>query len=129
MNLVDPALQVFHFEDAKRALKPLFPRDIGEILAPVPAFRLGLRCPFPHDLDLVDSRQKRAVLNHVIRNADLSEGRAPITVHCSRIEALQTGPYDGIMARALAKPEEVMNLTEFSFGSDSWCYCFNRARL
>ena len=115
MNLVGPGPVDFHFEDAKRALKPLSPEGYWADMGTGAGFPgLVFAALFPHvRLDLVDSRQKRCwFLNHVIHNAELAEGRAPLAVHCSRIEALKTGPYDGIMARALAKPEEVMNLTE-----------------
>ena len=115
MNLVGPGPVEFHFDDAKRALKPVSPQgywaDMGTG-AGFPGMVFGALFP-DVQLDLVDSRQKRCwFLNHVLNNAEMGAGRAPITVYCSRIEALKAGPYDGIMARALAKPEEVMNLTQ-----------------
>ena len=114
MNLVGPGPVDFHFDDAKRALKPLSPSGYWADMGTGAGFPgMVFAALFPHvRLDLVDSRQKRCwFLNHVLNNATLPPDRAPIAVHCSRIEALQTGPYDGVVARALAKPEEVMNLT------------------
>lgn len=114
MNLVGPGPTAFHYRDASLALAPIVAEghwaDMGTG-AGFPGIVFGHL--FPHvSLDLVDSRQKRCwFLNQVLLHANRPENHAPIRVFCSRIEALTTGPYDGVIARALAKPEEVMRLT------------------
>jgi len=114
MNLVGPGPTEFHYKDASLALSPVVATghwaDMGTG-AGFPGIVFGHL--FPHvSLDLVDSRQKRCwFLNQVLLHSNRPEDHAPIRVYCSRIEALETGPYDGIIARALAKPEEVMRLT------------------
>lgn len=114
MNLVGPGPISFHYEDATLALAPVQAHghwaDMGTG-AGFPGIVFGHLFP-DVSLDLVDSRQKRCwFLNQVLLNAARPKEHAPIQVFCSRIEALQRGPYDGIVARALAKPEEVMRLT------------------
>ena len=114
MNLVGPGPTDFHYEDATLALTPLSPNGYWADMGTGAGFPgMVFAHMFPQvRLDLVDSRQKRCwFLNHVLQNAQLDAERGPIQVYCSRIEALESGPYDGIMARALAKPEEVMALT------------------
>jgi 16S rRNA (guanine527-N7)-methyltransferase len=114
MNLVGPGPTDFHYEDAKRTLRPLSPEGHWADMGTGAGFPgIVFAHLFPSvALDLVDSRQKRCwFLNQVLQQTQLDPKRAPIHVHCSRIETLPTGPYDGVIARALAKPEEVMNLT------------------
>jgi 16S rRNA (guanine527-N7)-methyltransferase len=121
MNLVGPGPIDFHYADAKRALSPLHPTGLWGDFGTGAGFPgLMFAHMFPAViLHLVDSRQKRCwFLNHVLNSATLDPHRAKIEVFCSRIEALQTGPYDGIVARALAKPQAVMALTAPLLKSD-----------
>jgi 16S rRNA (guanine527-N7)-methyltransferase len=112
MNLVGPGDLERHYVDADTALAVLDGAppagrwaDLGTG-AGFPGIVFAARYP-ELALDLVDSRQKRcAFLEHVLREAQIDPER--VRVRCERIEALQPGAYDGVMARALAAPSVVL---------------------
>jgi 16S rRNA (guanine527-N7)-methyltransferase len=110
MNLVGPGPLQEHFDDAFQALSVLEGHDISGHYAD-----LGTGAGFPGlvfagehpnvDIDLVDSRTKRcAFLQRVLATAPSATGAV---VRCARVESIEAGAYDGIMARAFAPPEDV----------------------
>ena len=109
MNLVGPGPVESHYQDCRQALAPLTSAtgrwaDLGTG-AGFPGMVFASRFP-EVELELVDSRRKRCVfLEHV-----LAECAAPtVTVRCARIDELPSGAYDGVLARALAPPPEVLD--------------------
>jgi 16S rRNA G527 N7-methylase RsmG len=114
MNLVGPGPLDPHYVDCESA--------VGWLEHPVGAWAdLGSGAGFPgivfaalHSsaaVDLVDSRQKRCTfLEAVLAEAgQAASGRpAPLRVLCTRIEDLPDQSYDGVLARALAPPPEVL---------------------
>jgi 16S rRNA G527 N7-methylase RsmG len=112
MNLIGPGPVSFHIQDAEKALHGLDAKGYWA------DFGTGAGFPglvFAHlypavQLDLVDSRQKRCwFLNHVLQQAERNPADGKLAVHCTRIEQLRGGPYDGVTARALAPPDKVMD--------------------
>ncbi len=106
MNLVGPGPLDSHYDDAAAALDGLQPQghwvDLGTgagfpgvvFAATFPAVRV----------DLVDSRQKRCIfLEEVLGRS----GAGGLQVHCTRLENLDHR-YDGVMARALAAPQQMV---------------------
>ncbi|MBT3223974.1 MAG: methyltransferase [Proteobacteria bacterium] len=112
-NLVGPGSLDEHYLDCEAALAPLRPSGRWVDLGSGAGFPgIVFASMFPDtQLELVDSRQKRcAFLNHVLAT---SEPKLPqVTVKCQRIEELEDHSYDGVMARALAPPQEVLNLAQ-----------------
>jgi len=109
MNLIGPGPLEGHYEDAEKGLQgwEIEGRwaDLGTG-AGFPGIVLADR--FPNvDVELVDSRRKRCVfLEEVASRAGASA--ANITVRNVRVEALDSGVYDGVVARAFAPPDEVL---------------------
>jgi len=108
-NLVGPGPVDEHFEDCERALAWLRPTgawvDLGSG-AGFPGLVLAALTP---DLrvDLVDSRSRRcAFLQRVLVEAEVSPDR--VTVRCERVEQLPEARWDGLVARAFAPPEDVL---------------------
>ena len=110
MNLVGPGSLDIHYDDAHRALAAVPPAtgrwaDLGTG-AGFPGVIFAALHP-DASIELVDSRVKRCVfLEEVVDRA----GATGIDVRNMRIEDLEDGVYDGIMARALAAPAEVVAL-------------------
>lgn len=108
MNLVGPGELDTHYEDCAAALSILEPSghwaDLGSG-AGFPGIVFADRFPTVA-LDLVESRRKRAVFLEQV----LAEGGAPghVRVLCERIERLAPATYDGVVARALAPPADVL---------------------
>jgi 16S rRNA (guanine527-N7)-methyltransferase len=107
MNLVGPGSVGFHYEDCRAALAELRPSgrwaDLGTG-AGFPGIVFAARFP-EVALDLVDSRQKRcAFLENVLATAEVGDR---VQVWCSRLEDLPAQRWDGVLARALAPPDEV----------------------
>ncbi len=108
-NLIGPGPSEVHYEDARKGLEKLT----------VPTGRwadLGTGAGFPGivfaamfpdvQVDLVESRSKRcAFLDAVLTQAACDEG---VRVREGRLETLPHKDYDGITARALASPEDVL---------------------
>lgn len=112
MNLIGPGPAVFHFEDAERAFGELKPVGRWADLGTGAGFPgMVLAADYPGlEVHLVDSRLKRCLfLEQVVDNAN-AEG---IEVHCTRLEKLEPGQYDGITGRALAAPAKMLD-----FGRD-----------
>lgn len=112
MNLVGPGEVDPHYEDAAAAIEVLADDPPSGLWADLgtgagfPGVVFATRYPEAR-LELVDSRQKRCVfLEHVLRDAKVPPER--VRVRCARIEALEVGSYEGVMARALAPPEAVL---------------------
>ena len=108
MNLVGPGDVGFHYADCRQALHWLDPTghwvDLGSG-AGFPGIVLASMAP-QLELDLVDSRKKRCVfLEQVVHEAGVE---ARVRVRCQRVETL-TGPYDGVVARAFASPQTVLD--------------------
>lgn len=110
MNLVGPGPVDVHFDDCTAALQGLAPEGYWADLGSGAGFPgLVFAALYPEvRLDLVDSREKRCVfLEEVVSIADVGG----VDVLCTRIEQL-TRRYDGLLARALAAPEQVMTWAE-----------------
>lgn len=114
MNLVGPGDLSEHYDDAERALRwlatsglPLAGRwvDLGTG-AGFPGIVLAAMYP-ELEVDLVDSRSKRcAFLNRVLTEAQIDPKR--VRVHCTRVETLPAGQWDGVVSRAFAPPPEAL---------------------
>ncbi|MCB9680686.1 MAG: 16S rRNA (guanine(527)-N(7))-methyltransferase RsmG [Alphaproteobacteria bacterium] len=107
MNLVGPGPVQVHYDDARHALEGLAPTGHWADLGSGAGFPgIVFAAMFPDvTIDLVDSRQKRCVFLEEV----VAQAQAPgIQVRCARIETLPDEAYDGIVARALAPPEEVL---------------------
>lgn len=104
-NLVGPGPLEPHYEDAQQALAGLSLEghwaDLGSG-AGFPGIVLAALAP-EATVDLVDSRRKRCsfLLSVVAR---MPARAAPLRVLHTRIEALPDHSYDGLTARALARP-------------------------
>lgn len=108
MNLIGPGPAEAHFEDADRALSDLDAGGRWVDLGSGAGFPgLVLADLYPDlEIDLVDSRRKRCwFLDHVVAEAG---GRRGIRVLCQRVEDLDDGGYDGVVARAFAPPDLVL---------------------
>jgi 16S rRNA (guanine527-N7)-methyltransferase len=113
MNLVGPGPIDEHYTDSEAAIAHLEPSghwaDLGSG-AGFPGIVFAAR--FPHvAVDLVESRLKRCTFLEAVllEAADAVTRRpAPLRVVCSRIEDLPGSTYDGVLARALAPPAEVL---------------------
>ncbi len=108
MNLVGPGPLDPHYADCEAALAGLAPTgrwaDLGTG-AGFPGIVFAARFPDVR-LDLVDSRQKRcSFLENVLATAGVG---ARVQVWCSRLEELPAQTWDGVLARALAPPDEVL---------------------
>lgn len=108
MNLIGPGPAAEHVEDCDKALAGLRPEgrwvDLGSG-AGFPGLVLAARWP-ELSVDLVDSRRKRCVfLEQVLGTAGVAPSR--VRVRNARVEDLE-GPYDGLVARAFAPPDEVL---------------------
>jgi 16S rRNA (guanine527-N7)-methyltransferase len=107
MNLVGPGSLDVHYADARRALRGLDATGAWVDLGTGAGFPgVVLAALFPAaTVELVDSRAKRCVfLEEVVERA----GATGVTVRCARLESLPDGAYDGVTARALAAPPEVL---------------------
>lgn len=111
MNLVGPGPVEVHFEDCRRALAGLEPRGRWADLGAGAGFP-GLVLADLHpelELSLVDSRTKRCwFLEHVLGLA----GREDVEVLCQRVEDLPDASFDGLVSRAFAPPERVLDHAE-----------------
>lgn len=108
-NLVGPGDLDEHFVDCERALAWLKPEgrwiDLGSG-AGFPGLVLADLAP-ELTLDLVDSRQRRcAFLERVLTEAQVPPDR--VRVRCERVEALPSGEWNGVVARAFAPPPVVL---------------------
>lgn len=109
MNLVGPGPLEPQFEDCARALSWMQPTGCWVDLGTGAGFPgLVMADLFPTiELDLVDSRQKRCrFLDEVLAMAKVGPER--VRVHCQRTEDLAARPWDGLVARAYAPPEQVV---------------------
>lgn len=109
MNLVGPGPLDPHFEDATHGVAGLDARgrwaDLGSG-AGFPGIAFAAAYPEAR-VDLVESRAKRCVfLNRVLAEAGADEG---VRVRNARVEDLEPGVYDGIVARAFRPPEIVLD--------------------
>lgn len=108
MNLVGPGPVESHFTDCTRALQGLQPSGRWADLGSGAGFP-GLVLADLHpalDLVLVDSRRKRCwFLEHVLRKA----GRTDVEVRCQRVEDLPDAAFDGLVSRAFAPPDKVLD--------------------
>lgn len=108
-NLVGPGPVDEHFQDCERALGWLSPTgrwvDLGSG-AGFPGLVLAAMAP-ELKVDLVDSRSRRcAFLERVLVEAGVAPDR--VRVHCKRVEQLPDAAWDGLVARAFAPPEVVL---------------------
>lgn len=106
MNLVGPGPLDPHYDDCAQAVQIVEPSGRWADLGAGAGFPgIVFAATFPDvALDLVDSRRKRCVfLEQVLAAAGVDHVR----VLCTRIEDLEPG-YDGVMARALAPPRQVL---------------------
>lgn len=108
-NLVGPGPVDEHFQDCERALGWLRPSgrwvDLGSG-AGFPGLVLAAMAP-QVNLDLVDSRSRRcAFLERVLVEAQVAPDR--VRVRCERVEQLPDAAWDGLVARAFAPPEAVL---------------------
>lgn len=113
MNLVGPGPIAPHYADSAAALGWLTPSgrwaDLGAG-AGFPGIPFAARFP-EVAVDLVEIRQKRCTFLEAVlleASAALKTRPAPVRVLCTRIEDLPDHSYDGIVARALAPPAEVL---------------------
>jgi len=109
MNLIGPGALDGHYEDAELGLEgwSIAGRwaDLGTG-AGFPGVVLAARFP-QVEVELVDSRLKRCMfLEEVATRAGTSA--ANITVRNMRVESLDEGVYDGVVARAFAPPDQVL---------------------
>lgn len=113
MNLVGPGPVDEHYIDAEGAVGWLRPAGHWADLGTGAGFP-GVVLAHLHPelrVDLVDSRRKRCVfLEHVLAAADVDRDR--VRVMCQRVEALPSGAYDGVTARAFAPPPAVFQHAE-----------------
>lgn len=114
MNLVGPGDVRFHVDDCARALEGLDPLGRWADLGSGAGFPgIPFAAMFPDvALDLVDSRRKRCVFLEEVLAAGLPVGHAPVRVLCERLETLPPASYDGLVARALAPPSQVVAWAE-----------------
>ena len=110
MNLVGPGPIDEHYLDAELGLRALVPHgrwaDLGSG-AGFPGIVFAARFP-ELPIDLVESRSKRAAfLREVIARAGADA--AHIQVLRTRVEDLPDARYDGILARAFASPDRVLD--------------------
>lgn len=114
MNLVGPGEVDPHYEDSLQALEGLNPKGLWADLGTGAGFPgVVLSALHPElELHLVDSRKKRCVfLQEVFVRAravvpDAGDWNARVL--CTRVEALESGAYDGVIARAFAPPLKVL---------------------
>ncbi len=108
-NLIGPGPSEVHYDDARKGLEGLAaPTGRWADLGTGAGFPgIVFAAMFPEvQVDLVESRSKRcAFLDAVLTQADCDEG---VRVHGARLETLPHNTYDGITARALAPPEDVL---------------------
>ena len=107
MNLVGPGSTDIHFADARAVAQRLDATgrwaDLGSG-AGFPGVAMAAWNPAA-DVCLVESRAKRAAfLKRVVQQARLSNA----TVHHGRVEGLEPRTWDGIISRAFAAPEAVL---------------------
>jgi 16S rRNA (guanine527-N7)-methyltransferase len=109
MNLIGPGDLEFHFDDCRQALQGLDPVGRWVDLGSGAGFPgLVFADLFPAaSIDLVESRRKRAAfLDLVLARAGVGPTRA--RVRTERAESLPAGSYDGVLARAFAPPDDVL---------------------
>lgn len=106
MNLVGPGPLDEHFDDCAAALVGLQPAGRWADLGTGAGFPgVVFAATFPQvQLELVDSRQKRCLF---LEGVLAEGGRADVVVRCARVEDLEAGGYDGLVARAFARPPAV----------------------
>lgn len=111
MNLVGPGELEPHYQDSLQAMEGLNPEGLWADLgtgAGFPGVILGALYP-DIDLHLVDSRKKRCVfLEEVFVRARATGSKSRVRVLCQRVEELESGVYDGVVARAFAPPLQVL---------------------
>lgn len=109
MNLVGPGPLEAHYADSERALDALHEPPTGHWVdlgsgAGFPGIVLAARWPEVR-VDLVDSRRKRCVFLMEVLGA---AGVERVVVRCTRVEALPSQIYDGVVSRAFARPKVVL---------------------
>ena len=112
MNLVGPGDVQNHYDDCRLALHWMKPEGRWVDLGSGAGFPgIVFAAMFPHlQVDLVDSRKKRCIfLQTALGEAGVPTER--VQVHRVRVETLE-GPWDGIMSRAFAPPEAVLDHAE-----------------
>jgi len=109
MNLVGPGPLDPHYQDCEQALSILKPSGRWADLGTGAGFPgIIFAAKFPNvTIDLVDSRSKRCTFLEAVL---LEAGRPPhVRVLCQRLEDLPSAAYDGLTARALSAPREMLN--------------------
>jgi 16S rRNA (guanine(527)-N(7))-methyltransferase RsmG len=107
MNLVGPGSAKIHFADSRAVARLIAARgrwaDLGSG-AGFPGIAIASHNPDAH-VHLVESRSKRAAfLQRVVQQAGLPNA----TVFHGRVQALESGCWDGIISRAFAAPAAVL---------------------
>jgi 16S rRNA (guanine527-N7)-methyltransferase len=113
MNLVGPGPLDEHYDDAREALTGLNATGTWADLGSGAGFPgIVLAAMYPNAaVDLVDRRQKRCTfLEAVLLEAPPRD--APLRVLCADTADLPDGAYDGLTARALAEPAEVVAIAD-----------------
>lgn len=109
MNLIGPGALDDHYEDAEQGLQGWEIEGLWADLgtgAGFPGVVLAARFPMVR-VELVDSRRKRCVfLEEVASRAGASAEN--MTVRNIRVESMDAGIYDGVVARAFAPPDDVL---------------------
>ena len=111
MNLVGPGPVDIHYDDCALAMLPLDADGTWADLGTGAGFPgIVFAALFPTvELDLVESRNKRCwFLRHVLD----SHSDLPVHVHQVRHEHLQPAHYDGLMARALHAPHDLLPVAD-----------------
>ncbi len=108
MNLVGPGPLEPHYYDCTEALSIVEPQGHWADLGTGAGFPgIVFAAKFPEvRLDLVDSRSKRCTFLEAV----LLDGGNPANVRvlCQRLEDLPDASYDGLTARALSSPREML---------------------
>lgn len=113
MNLVGKGDLDPHYDDCHSALQGLEPQGLWADLGSGAGFPgIVLVHMFPEiQVHLVESRLKRSVfLQSVLLEAGVTSDRAEVLQQ--RVETLNAAQYDGLVSRAFATPEQVLNHAE-----------------
>jgi len=111
MNLVGPGPVEFHFVDCRRALTGLELRGLWADLGSGAGFPgLVMAELFPElRVELVESRRKRTTfLEHVLLAASAEEASSRVRIRHCRVEDLEPHWYEGVVSRAFAPPQRVL---------------------
>ena len=125
MNLVGPGDLSDHYDDCTRALGWLKPTGRWVDLGSGAGFPgIVLAAMFPDlRVDLVDSRSKRcAFLNRVLAESETDPER--VRVHCTRVETLEAGLWNGVVSRAFAPPPVAMGHAQRLLAPDGMAVLF-----